>query len=46
MNAVPIDETWTAPIGDKLQTYMRDVKEISIRALAEDTVRVGKKLAV
>ena len=46
MNAVPIDEAWTAPIGDKLQTYMRDVKEISIRALAEDTVRVGKKLAV
>ena len=46
MNDKPLDPSWTAPIGDKLRTYMRNVKNLSIRALAEDTVRVGKKLSL
>ena len=44
MNGVPIGEKWTAPIGDRLETYMRDRKEISIRAVAEQTAEVAKKL--
>lgn len=46
MNKQPLKESWTAPIGDKLRTYMRNVKSLSIRALAEDTVRIGKKLCL
>lgn len=35
---------WSQPIGDKLKTYMRDNKEISIRELAKETVRVTKSI--
>ena len=46
MNNKPLKESWTAPIGDRLRTYMRNVKDLSIRSLAQDTVRVGKKLSL
>ena len=46
MNGKPIGEKWTQPIGDRLQTYMRNLKEVSIREVAERTVRVGKKMRI
>jgi ADP-ribosylglycohydrolase len=39
-----IDEKWTKPIGDVLNTYMRDCKTLSIRALAKRTVAISKRL--
>lgn len=39
-----VSERWTAPIGDKLKTYLRQYKEISIKKLAEYTVDISKKM--
>lgn len=40
MNGVPAQ--WADPIGDRLETYMAGKEEISIRALAERTVRLAR----
>ena len=40
-----IDRRWTDPIGDTLHTYVRTMKEMSIRELAQWTVRVAERLA-
>ncbi len=40
-----IDGRWTDPIGDTLYTYVRTMKEMSIRELAQWTVRVAGRLA-
>ncbi len=40
-----LDERWTAPIGDQLQTYMRDIKTISILELSRETCRLARMLA-
>lgn len=39
-----VDKKWSEPIGDELLTYMRSVKKMSIRGLAEDTVRLSEML--
>jgi ADP-ribosylglycohydrolase len=36
---------WTEPIGDKLITYVRGLKELSIRQLAQRTAEVARTLA-
>ena len=35
---------YTDPIGDRLDTYVRGIKQLSIRQLAKDTVKVALKL--
>ncbi|MDD4833044.1 MAG: ADP-ribosylglycohydrolase family protein, partial [Clostridia bacterium] len=35
---------WTAPIGDTLNTYVRDNKVLSIKGLAAETVEIARKL--
>lgn len=40
----PVDERWTAPIGDILNTYMRSWKTQSIRELAKRTVAAAERL--
>lgn len=35
---------WTKPIGDRLDTYLRRYKVMSIRELARDTVRAAKQI--
>lgn len=37
-----LDSRWTEPIGDLLITYMRNIKEISIKDLAHQTVLAGR----
>ena len=39
-----INEKWTAPIGDALQTYMRDIKSLSIYELSELTCALARKM--
>ena len=39
----PLAPRWTDPIGDKLETYMRGIRETSIRELAEYTCRMARK---
>ena len=39
-----IPEYWKKPIGDELDTYVRDLKKISIHELAEKTAKVAKTL--
>ena len=39
-----VDEKWTEPIGDVLNTYMRKCKTLSIRELAKRTVALSKRL--
>lgn len=39
-----IDSRWTDPIGDTLYTYVRTMKTMSIRGLAEWTVEGARKL--
>ncbi|MCR5067957.1 MAG: ADP-ribosylglycohydrolase family protein [Erysipelotrichaceae bacterium] len=39
-----IDEYWKKPIGDELDTYVRGLKKMSIRALAEMTAEVARSL--
>ena len=34
---------WTDPIGDRLETYMRGIRETSIRELAAYTCRMARK---
>jgi hypothetical protein len=41
MNGVP--EKWSAPIGDRLETYLPGKEVLSIRELAEKTCRLAKK---
>lgn len=38
---VPLSSHWTDPIGDRLETYMRDIKEISILELSRETCRLA-----
>ncbi|MCI2068086.1 MAG: ADP-ribosylglycohydrolase family protein [Bacilli bacterium] len=44
MNNQPLDEKWTKPIGDKLETYMREIKHLSIKGLAEYTQKMYELL--
>ena len=39
-----IPEYWKKPIGDELDTYVRDLKKISIRELAAKTAKVAASL--
>ena len=39
-NKTAIDIKWTAPIGDILYTYMRDIPQIKISNLAEETTKL------
>ena len=39
-----IDEYWKSPIGDKLDTYVRGLKQMSIKQLAQLTVDTAKKI--
>ena len=39
-----IDEYWKKPIGDELDTYVRGLKKMSIRALAQTTAEVARSL--
>lgn len=39
----PLDKRWTDPIGDRLETYMRGIRETSIQALAEYTCLMAQK---
>ena len=39
-----IPEYWKKPIGDELDTYVRDLKKISIRELTEKTAKVAASL--
>jgi len=39
-----IDEYWKKPIGDQLDTYVRGLKSMSIRGLAELTAETARKL--
>ncbi|MGN1399227.1 MAG: ADP-ribosylglycohydrolase family protein [Erysipelotrichaceae bacterium] len=39
-----IDEYWKAPIGDNLDTYVRGLKQMSIRDLAKLTFDTAKKI--
>jgi ADP-ribosylglycohydrolase len=41
MGGVP--ETWAAPLGDKLETYLKGKENLSIRALAERTARLARR---
>jgi len=43
-NNIPLNEKWTAPIGDKLDTYMRDIKKLSIYGLSEHTCELARIL--
>jgi hypothetical protein len=36
---------WADPIGDRLETYIEGKEEVSIRALAERTVRLARSIA-
>ncbi len=38
-----LDPRWTDPIGDKLETYMRGIRETSIRKLAQYTCDMAQK---
>lgn len=39
-----LDLRWTDPIGDELNTYMRLGKKMSIKALADETVTLARRL--
>ncbi|NLT58630.1 MAG: ADP-ribosylglycohydrolase family protein [Clostridiales bacterium] len=39
-----IPERWLAPFGDRLDTYVRGMKQMSLSGLAEWTVKLTKKL--
>jgi hypothetical protein len=39
-----LEPHWTKPIGDRLDTYLRRYKVMSIRELASDTVRAAKRI--
>ncbi|HRX14183.1 MAG TPA: ADP-ribosylglycohydrolase family protein [Eubacteriales bacterium] len=39
-----VSEKWTKPIGDTLNTYVRDNKVLSIKGLAAETVEIARKL--
>jgi hypothetical protein len=39
-----LDARWTGPIGDVLNTYMRGLRVLSIRGIAEWTVKLAKTL--
>lgn len=38
----PLDERWSAPIGDKLETYMRGIRELSICELSQYTCALAR----
>lgn len=38
-----LSEKWTAPIGDRLETYMRGMEELSIKGLTEKTIKMVQK---
>ncbi|MFA6611168.1 MAG: ADP-ribosylglycohydrolase family protein [Bacilli bacterium] len=40
-----LKEKWTKPIGDELKTYIRENKSISIKKLAEYTVKLANMIA-
>ena len=40
----PLDVKWTAPIGDRLDTYMRDIKKLSICELSKRTCELARIL--
>ncbi len=40
----PLNEKWTSPIGDKLDTYMRDIKKLSIRELSRQTWQLAQAM--
>ncbi len=40
----PLDEKWTAPIGDTLNTYLRGIKTIRISELSRYTCTLAQKL--
>lgn len=39
----PLAPRWTDPIGDRLETYMRGIRETSIRELAAYTCRMARR---
>ncbi len=39
-----IPEYWTAPFGDRLDTYVRGIKVMSIKELAKDTQEIALKI--
>ncbi len=41
---VELKKCWTEPIGDELTTYMRNIKQLSIRQLARETAEVARKM--
>ena len=43
ISGVPVDKKWIDPIGDNLHTYMRNLKDISIKDLSKETVEVARK---
>ena len=40
----PLDVKWTAPIGGRLDTYMRDIKQLSICELSKHTCEMARIL--
>lgn len=40
----PLDVKWTAPIGGRLDTYMRDIKQLSICELSKHTCELARIL--
>jgi ADP-ribosylglycohydrolase len=43
MNGQELNRKWTDPIGDDLETYMRDSHHLSIKGLSLRTVEAGRK---
>lgn len=43
-NKAELNEKWTAPIGDKLDTCMRDIKQLSIYELSRHTCELARIL--
>ncbi len=41
---IPLNEKWINPIGDVLDTYMRDIKKLSIRDLSRQTWELARLL--
>ena len=39
-----LNKKWTIPIGDRLDTYMRDIKELSIDKLSQYTCKLARIL--
>lgn len=43
-NKIELNEKWTAPIGDKPDTYMRDIKKLSIYEQSKHTCELARML--